>query len=199
MSISKRNNEGTPSLMGALGAVLDQPTAPQPATFLEQVKTSYLLHQLYRKLGPSEATQMDLSKSMSDSPFSYGLYLDSPYPARLYLNQRFSLVFHVIDRSGSPTPALNSQSFSIALLTPLRVTHRKGIRSVEKILAGATTVEGSSDKGIAFRLRFRMPSSLIADSNPTLQVKCCTDQRIKPLELPEIQVLSQRYKKSLCE
>lgn len=189
MSVSKRGKERQ-SLLEALGTILDHPTAPQPVDLLDQIKSPYLLLQLHRKLGPCDTILLDSPKPVSDSPFSHGLYLDSPCPVRLYLKQWFSLFFHVIDRSGTSTSDLNSQSFSISLLTPQRTSHRKGLRTSERVLGGTTTVQGNRSEGIAFHLRFTAPVGLNTGGKVVLQVQCCTDQRIMPLELPEIEVIS---------
>lgn len=195
MFTSERGSQNSSGLLEAMSRVLEQPSVPLPAALTEQMKTSYLLYQLNRKLGLIETRHPDSPKPRAES-HAFGLYLDSPCPAVLCPKQHFTLSFHVIDRSGLSCLDLSTQSFGISILTSLRISPRKSSSTLDKLLGGTTTVTGDRDKGITFDLFCKASYGWASGGKVTLQVKCLSDERIQPLQLPEMEVTALQPRKN---
>ncbi len=188
----RKNGSG---LLEAMSRVLEQPSVPLSAALTEQMKSSYLLYQLNRKLGLIETRSSELPEPRAEM-HAYGLYLDSPCPTLLCPNQHFTLSFHVIDRSGLSCPDLSTQSFGISILASQRISPRKSSSTIDKLLRGTTIVTGDRDKGIAFDLFCKASYGWASGGKVTLQVKCLSDERIQPLQLPEMEVNTLRPRKN---
>lgn len=195
MLAKEKESRNSSGLLAAMSRVLEQPSFPLPAALTEQMKTSYLLYQLNRKLGPIETVPPSSPKPMAEFR-AYGLYMDSPCPAVLCPNQHYALSFHVIDRSGFSCPDLSTQSFGISILSSLRISPRKWNNTLEKLLRGSTIVTGDRNKGIKFDLFCKSSYCWAAGGKVTLQVKCLSDERIQPLQLPEMEVIAMQSREN---
>ena len=189
MFSKEKENQNSSGLLEAMSRVLEQPSVPLPASLTEQMKTSYLLYHLNRKLGSIETRRPNSPKPMAEFR-AYGLYLDSPCPTVLSQKQHFTMSFHVIDRSGLSCPDLSTQSFGISILTSVRISPRKVTSTLGQLLGGTTIVTGDRDKGITFDLFCKASYGWASGGKVTLQVKCLSDERIQPLQLPEMEVIA---------